>query len=195
MFGIPSRAYTNATSKPNDFTTQNKETYKNIPNSMVSIISKAKLVWSYFDESKEKDQQTTALIIWSKNNFKEHNQTWYRNEVMKEYINKYTEFKRDNQIRNHAIKMIDERNLQWSTFMDSTPEKLFEIVRENLQQKTTNTTNTTNGDNNQNNTTQNRNNFTENIHVNSSPKPRHRYVKPMWGDKNLQDLSDSGRSQ
>ena len=195
LFGISSRAYTNATSKPNDFTTQNKETYKNIPNSMVSIISKARMVWSYFDESKEKDQQTRALIIWSKNNYEEHNQTWYRNEVMKEYINNYTEFKSDNQIRNHAIKMINGNNLQWKTFMEKTPEDLFEIVRKNLQQKTANITNTTNGDNNQNNAAQNRDNFTENIHVNTSPKPRYRYVKPMWGDENLQDLSNSGRNQ
>ena len=195
MFGISTRSYTTATSKPNDFNTQNKETYQNVPKETVPIIRNAKKVWSYFDEDKEKDQQTTALIIWSKNNYEEHNQTWYRNEVMKEYINNYTEFKSDNQIRDHAIKMINGNNLQWKTFMEKTPEDLFEIVRKNLQQKTANITNTTNGDNNQNNAAQNRDNFTENIHVNTSPKLRHRYVKPMWGDENLQDLSNSGRNQ
>lgn len=185
IFKIDARSYTTATSKPNDFTDQNKETYSNIPIKMVPRVRQAINVWSYFDEKTEKDQQTRALIIWSQNQYKEYTQNWYRNEVMKYYIKEeYEEFKKDSQIRNHAIKMINGNNLQWKDFMAQTPAKLFETVREDLKSKnkdesesntgkkvetndTPTTSTPTNDDNGQISTPQTHQTFTAGIHVNT----------------------------
>lgn len=135
--GLNSRAYLTATSKPNTYTAENKETYENISHKTFSMMHSAIRVAKWFDETKEYDQRTIALKIWAKTGFSAREKAWYQQEVAKEVLSGFYEFQHnDRRYLKHAIEMIERGNLTYKqVFGDKTQEDIFKLVQDHYNQQ------------------------------------------------------------